>query len=173
MPEITHPELVTALCKSGEAIADDLNANPTAYHHLLNVTSLLITDGKDLDAAKKLAVYNKKDACVIEGVPNQVYPRITPEQAHLLHMAIGIAGEATELLEAVFNHIVTNNPLDVVNVVEELGDGEFYAEGLRQGLDISRELTLDENIAKLSKRYQDMTYSDQSAQVRADKTTVH
>lgn len=52
---------------------------------------------------------------------------LTPESAHLLHMTIGITGEAGELLEAVINK-------DFENIKEELGDIEFYMEGLRQGL---------------------------------------
>jgi hypothetical protein len=55
------------------------------------------------------------------------------------------------------------------NVIEELGDLEFYMEGLRQELGISRDLTLDRNISKLSKRYHSATYSDSQAQERADK----
>lgn len=51
---------------------------------------------------------------------------LTPEKCHLLHMAVGISGEASELLDA--------NLDDMKNIIEELGDIEFYLEGLRQGL---------------------------------------
>jgi hypothetical protein len=54
-------------------------------------------------------------------------------------------------------------------VVEELGDLEFYMEGLRQATGITREETLAANIAKLGKRYQNHLYSDGQAQSRADK----
>ena len=50
------------------------------------------------------------------------------KQAHLLHMAIGISGEAGELLDAC---VLEKSPDDKI---EELGDIEFYMEGLRQGL---------------------------------------
>ena len=43
-------------------------------------------------------------------------------------------------------------------------------EGIRQNLGISREETLERNIAKLSVRYSKLTYSDRDAQERADKT---
>lgn len=57
-------------------------------------------------------------------------------QAHWLHMAIGISGEAGELFEAVYKN-------DRKNVKEELGDSEFYMEGLRRdmGMDLAALLT--------------------------------
>ena len=94
---------------------------------------------------------------------------LTPETAHLLHMAVGVSGEAGELLDAVKKAAVYNKPIGLANVVEELGDLEFYMEGLRQGLGITREETLQGNIAKLSVRYNGLKYSDAAAQARADK----
>lgn len=94
---------------------------------------------------------------------------MTPEQAYLLHMAVGISGEAGELLDAVKKHAIYNKPLDLVNVVEELGDIEYYLEGLRQKLGIFRQTTLDENVTKLGKRYPNFHYTDAAAQARADK----
>ena len=90
------------------------------------------------------------------------------EDCHALHMAIGISGESGELLDAVKKAVIYRKPLDRANVVEELGDLEFYMEGLRQGLDITREEVLAANITKLRKRYGER-YSDSAAQTRADK----
>lgn len=90
------------------------------------------------------------------------------DDAHNLHMAVGISGEAGELLDAIKKQVIYRKPLDRVNVVEELGDLEFYMEGLRQRLGITREETLEANIAKLGVRYQH-GYSDEQAQQRADK----
>lgn len=91
-------------------------------------------------------------------------------KAHAIHMAIGISGESGELLDAIKKHVVYNKPLDRENVVEELGDLEFYMEGLRQAFGITREETIVQNIAKLGVRYQN-GYSDTAAQERADKVT--
>jgi NTP pyrophosphatase (non-canonical NTP hydrolase) len=90
-------------------------------------------------------------------------------KAHCLHMVVGISGEAGELLDAIKKNAIYNKPIDMENVVEELGDIEFYLEGLRQGLGITREETIEANTAKLSIRYAGMKYSDQAAQERADK----
>ena len=94
---------------------------------------------------------------------------LTAEDAHLLHMVVGVSGEAGELLDAVKKAVIYRKPLDLENVVEELGDLEFYMEGLRQGLGITRQETIDANVEKLSKRYEGLRYSDKSAQLRADK----
>jgi len=57
----------------------------------------------------------------------------------------------------------------VENVVEELGDIEFYLEGLRQGLCIDRDGVIEANMRKLDRRYNGYQYSDQRAIDRADK----
>lgn len=55
----------------------------------------------------------------------EICKELDQEKAHLLHMAIGIAGEInSELLMAVFND-------DMENLIEEAGDVEFYLEGLQ------------------------------------------
>lgn len=99
----------------------------------------------------------------------EIKESLTSEQAHLIHMGIGIAGEAGELLDAVKKHSIYQKSLDRENVIEELGDLEFYLEGLRQGIGVSRDAVLEYNREKLSKRYHQGTYSDQQAQERADK----
>ena len=97
---------------------------------------------------------------------------LDPGKVNLWHMATGIIGEAGELIDAIKKSVVYNKPLDCTNIVEELGDMEFYMEGLRAVLGITREETLDKNIEKLSTgpkaRYK-RGYSDAAAQARSDK----
>lgn len=99
----------------------------------------------------------------------QITEELTAEDAHLMHMAIGISGEAGELLDAIKKQVIYRKELDLENVIEELGDLEFYMEGLRQGLGISREQCLAANINKLGTRYKNFQYSNENAQARADK----
>jgi NTP pyrophosphatase (non-canonical NTP hydrolase) len=98
---------------------------------------------------------------------------LTPHSCNVLHMAVGISGEAGELLDAIKKAVVYNKPLDRENVIEELGDLEFYMEGLRQALNITRIETLIANEAKLlsgeKARYKLGAYTDKQAQDRADK----
>ena len=94
---------------------------------------------------------------------------ITPDQLTRLHAVVGISGEAGELLDAVKKETMYNKKPDIENIIEELGDLEFYMEALRQAYDITREQTIRANIAKLGVRYSSGTYSDKQAQERADK----
>lgn len=89
---------------------------------------------------------------------------------NLLHGAVGVSGEAGELLDAVKKNWVYEKPLHLENVIEELGDLEFYMEVLRQELYISREDVLLANLKKLGKRYPEGLYSNAQAIERADKT---
>lgn len=98
-----------------------------------------------------------------------ILPTITAQKLSLLHATIGISGESGELLDSVKKHVMYNKPLDVENVVEELGDLYFYMEALEQSLGLSKENILQHNINKLSVRYSSGSYSDAQAQERADK----
>jgi NTP pyrophosphatase (non-canonical NTP hydrolase) len=94
---------------------------------------------------------------------------LTPRDCHLIHMVLGVSGEAGELLDAIKKHAIYRKPIDLVNIVEELGDIEFYLEGIRQALNLDREQIIKNNMMKLSKRYSQSTYSDEEAQSRKDK----
>lgn len=100
-----------------------------------------------------------------------ILEEMSAEQAHMLHMAVGICGEAGELLDAIKKNVVYQKPIDMTHIIEEMGDIEFYLEGLRDGLQLARTSILDHNIAKLTKRYGEQ-YSNQAAQDRADKSTL-
>lgn len=97
---------------------------------------------------------------------------LTPLDADLLHMGVGVSGEAGELLDAIKKATIYRKELDVENVIEELGDLEFYMERIRQIIGVSREEILKRNVAKLSKRYSSGKYSNDQAKERADKVVV-
>lgn len=99
----------------------------------------------------------------------QILAEFDADKAYLWHVVPCIAGEAGELIDAVKKYVIYNKPLDRANVIEELGDLEFYMEAVRQKLRISRQETLDKNVDKLCTRYTGAVYSDQAAQERADK----
>ena len=101
-----------------------------------------------------------------------IVEELNADKAHALHMAVGISGEAGELLDAIKKHVIYGKPMDWVNVVEELGDLEFYMEGLRQLVGVTREEVLRVNVAKLGKRYSAGTYSNTAAIAREDKADV-
>lgn len=118
---------------------------------------------RTLEANYKMMVSN----LVKDGV--EILAALTPSDCHLDHMAMGVSGEAGELLDAIKRKTVYRKPLDLVNVIEELGDMEFFMEGLRKELHITRRMTLEFNMKKLEKRYSEGSYSNAAAQERADK----
>lgn len=85
-----------------------------------------------------------------------------------LHAAVGIAGEAGEILDCVKKTWIYGKELDVVNLVEEAGDVMFYLAALldQQGYTLGQAAEM--NYTKLAKRYP-QGYTDQAAQERADK----
>lgn len=97
-----------------------------------------------------------------------IYPTVTVAKVNLLHLTLGITGEAGEITDTIKKHVAYDQPLDVENLIEELGDLEFYLEGLRQEIGVSRETVLAHNIAKLQIRYE-AGYSDKAAAERKDK----
>ena len=101
--------------------------------------------------------------------PIAIDETLTPEKVNLWHLATGICTEAGELLDAIKKHVIYGKPLDILNVIEELGDLMFYMEGLKQELNLTNKQIITDNVIKLSKRYSELTYKDQHAQDRADK----
>lgn len=105
------------------------------------------------------------------------------EKAHLAHMVLGVASEAGEIADVVKRlAIYEKHPLDFnkegvtfrENMIEELGDMEFYLQGIRESFNITREETLEYNVKKLLKgRYKSGSYSDKEATERADKLPAY
>ena len=97
-----------------------------------------------------------------------ILANLTPKDANLLHLAVLLAGEAGELVDAIKKATIYRRELDMENVVEELGDLEFTLEGIRAALGISRDVALAANRQKLSVRFPD-GYSNAAASARLDK----
>ena len=97
-----------------------------------------------------------------------ILSELTPEDADLIHMVLGISGKAGELLDAVKKRVIYRKELDLENIVEELGDLEFYMERLRQSLNLNRDVIIEMNMKKLSVRYA-AGYTDKQAHDRIDK----
>ena len=88
----------------------------------------------------------------------------------LLHMGVGASGEVSgELLDAIKAHYYYGKPLDRENVVEEIGDAIFYLQGIMNNIGASWEEVIDSNVAKLTKRYHKLHFSQGQATERADK----
>lgn len=170
----------------------------TEYPHLREFTKMAVINGNE-DSPDAIVLYQenhvdsighvlkldeqfakyepvvsyKEYANMVESLvksPADIVDSMNPQGANLTHMVMGISGEAGELLDAVKKHVIYNKPLDTANIIEELGDLEFYMEGLRKELGITRDQCLQANMMKLGKRYSSFKYTDKAAIVRADKS---
>ena len=92
--------------------------------------------------------------------------QMTGADAELLYMGAGVSGEAGELLNTIKKSVICKVPLDRASVVEKLGDLEFYLEGLRASLGITRLDCLETNAAKLTLQYASHPCSEGETQVK-------
>lgn len=107
-------------------------------------THLLAEAGRRLDNGDYVQLLNP------DSVIN-VNPRV-------FHAVIGIATEATELVEALNKAFECD--IDYVNIAEEIGDLSWYQAILVDATDSNWDEILERNIAKLRKRYPEKFTSD-------------
>jgi NTP pyrophosphatase (non-canonical NTP hydrolase)/gluconate kinase len=92
---------------------------------------------------------------------------LTAEQARLLNWAIGLPGEAGEAAEVIKHHIFSEQPLDKMKLVSELGDVLWYISAICTSTDISLSSVAEYNANKLDHRYGTGGYSDELCVQRA------
>ena len=71
----------------------------------------------------------------------------------LLHGAIGLATESGELLDSLKRALFYGAALDRTNLIEELGDLEWYMAVIREAVGVTQEEVQRINIEKLQARY--------------------
>lgn len=111
-----------------------------------------------------------KHVAVLSKSGEEIRASLSASDAHLLHMAILVPGEAGELADAVKRATIYRKPIDIKNVIEELGDLAFGMQGIMNELGITWEQVMQANFEKLAARYPS-GYSDKAAQDRADKAS--
>jgi NTP pyrophosphatase (non-canonical NTP hydrolase) len=99
----------------------------------------------------------------------RLFKNMGSKKHNLLHGVIGVSGEAGEMLDTIKKHWAYDKPLDVENLIEELGDIEFYLQAIRNEIGMPRDFIIEENMRKLNRRYPSGEYSNQQANARADK----
>lgn len=140
--------------------------NPFETRCNINTNNRNLLDFNTMDATQTINHSDLVSALVKPG--HEILSEMTPAKCYLMHMALGVEGEAGELGDAIKKHVIYNQLLDMDNVEEEMGDIEWFLEALRQFTGITREQCIVANIKKLAKRYE-KGYSNRAAQERADK----
>jgi len=124
-----------------------------------------IKAGQELDLVKKSKFYGKDINFSYKDLGDGKAPKFKRDnigEEHILHASIGIATEATELMEAIYAHKFEGKELDRVNVREEIIDNFWYIAILLRDLDIDFHDALQINIDKLRARYGEKFSSDKA-----------
>jgi NTP pyrophosphatase (non-canonical NTP hydrolase) len=77
------------------------------------------------------------------------------EKEKLSMLALGIAGEAGEIVDTIKKIVYHGHELDKEELIKELGDLEWYITHLKKHYDISDDIVRITNVMKLNKRYKD------------------
>lgn len=126
--------------------------HPVSANRLRNAMSDTIYQANELDKLKKAIAYGKNLDNFLDA---NLMPTLTRRQQRLLHAAMGLITEGAELLNAVGDSIFGGKPLDEVNVVEELGDAQWYMALGASEMGKTLEEIQEINIKKLKLRYPD------------------
>jgi NTP pyrophosphatase (non-canonical NTP hydrolase) len=121
--------------------------------HLDFTLQAVITSGAWADRVKRALFYGKEmpDARVFSMTSIQH----RPEFKDLLHATLGCVTEAAEMAEHVLDILGGRKVLDRVNVIEELGDIQWYVALALRFVHSDFAETFETNIAKLRKRFPD------------------
>lgn len=101
----------------------------------------------------------------------KLFKEMTPEMMKA-HIGLGITGEAGEFADAIKKEVIYGKPVDLQNILEELGDLLFYIQAACTMYGLPKQYVLQYNAHKLSERYVGLAYSDKAAISRADKSDV-
>lgn len=143
-----YQELAARTCPADHQHRPDLL--PTYYFHDRMIAASAATTA--LDPYKRAFAYGKPTAF---GDEQPSLPPMDPKLTLLLHMVLGIVTEAGELLDAIMPAVFNGEPLDEINIQEELGDIAWYRANALKVLGQTIEQNDQQNIAKLMKRFPD------------------
>lgn len=77
----------------------------------------------------------------------------TPECRRLTNAALGLAGEAGEVADAIKKSVFQGHPLDKDKMIKEAGDVAWYLALLCEILHVTLDEVFETNIEKLMRRY--------------------
>lgn len=106
-----------------------------------------------------------------ESPADEVMKNLDKRKIRMLHAAVGIATEAGELLDNIKKTIFYNKEIDILNIVEELGDIDWYITLMSYLIGYNMEKIKDMNNKKLIARYGDK-FSNEKANNRDLKKEI-
>jgi hypothetical protein len=157
-----------------ESIVDSVKFDKDKFHAIMGLATV---SAEIADMMKKNIFYGKPIKAVLvdaelerishlvtklKGLSSCGSTDVIDINPRVLHGVIGKFTEVGELIEAVMSAHVTDEPLDSVNVMEELGDDQWYNAILTDELGIDMGITQDTVIAKLKSRFPDKFDADKA-----------
>lgn len=113
-----------------------------------------ILEGEELDQIKRALYYGDKAKPALRDWDEPIEGLdINLDSQQILHAIMGIATEAAELLQAAVDAGFSKYDYDRTNIIEELGDLEYYMAVLRNKFGVSQKEVQERNVAKLQARY--------------------
>lgn len=145
--------------------SDQFHGELVSAHQFKMVVTGCIAYLQELDKLKKAIFYGRGTEESVNGIAEAHQctgmfvglgsggdEHIDPD---IVHAIIGKATESGELLEALMAAVNNRTQLDTTNIVEELGDGQWYDAILANALGVTFEHVQTINISKLRGRYPD------------------
>lgn len=111
----------------------------------------------------KRGLYYGKDITLRSSRGAHTSVKLDPKHAQLIHGIIGLFGEAGELMGHLHDVLTGGSEVDPVNILEELGDMEWYAAVLHRLYSTTPRQARTVNIAKLDKRYPGRRFTEERA----------
>ena len=107
------------------------------------------------DAYQKLALKTEKTPMFINPAAFNGDQGHAVMLSRLLHGMIGVVTEIGEAMDAVKKHLIYGKPLDLVNIMEEAGDKQWYIALILDAAGYLESDAMTRNIAKLKARFGD------------------
>lgn len=178
-----HIEMVEALAKNNEDFITGLTKAPNAGHNLHMAIGIV---GEVAEVMENIIERKGRENLVEELGDTDFYVRgladsvgfkgvlttfnIIPKvETRVIHIACLLTIKAGAIIDTVKRQGIYEKELDTSKLFEQLTGLLYLLEAIRVVALISRQECLEHNIAKLGKRYSGGTYTNQSAQDRADK----
>lgn len=136
-------------------------SSPNFYGHkiskqvLISYLEQMVFLGADLDNIKKTLFYGKtphefSERWAEDDPPVEPFGDVSID---IIHAILGVVTEASELADALLNHLAGKNEIDLTNLYEESGDIKWYLAMLARALGKNWRDDEEMVIAKLRKRY--------------------
>jgi hypothetical protein len=111
----------------------------------------------------KRGLFYGKDITLRSSHASMTSVQLHPQLANLIHGIIGAFGEAGEMMEHLHKVLSGECDLDPVNMLEEIGDLEWYLACIHRFIGTLPSQAWTTNIAKLDKRYPGRGWSAERA----------